>query len=97
MMIITGMIVGWLKEFTFLGLAMIEALVLWFFYNQFVGCGLATIIQNATDFVVPITHLFYWNVYALIVLLHIVGIIVGRFIAAITPRFVKISNESKSE
>ena len=93
MAILGGLIVGWLKEFTFLGLALIEAFVLWASFNllapKLVIYGL----------VLPITSIGFWHTFLAIVLIHIVGIIVGRFIKAVTPTLVKIntSNEAKSE
>ena len=90
---LTGFVVGWIKEFVFLGLALVEAFVLWIAYNRFMPISDR---YFEISFTFP-EHIYYWDTFFGIVLIHMVGIILGRFIQAITPKIVSISNESKSK
>lgn len=81
-----GALLSFLKNMLWLGFSLVEAVVLTLAFNY-----LAPIINAeylTGTFKLPFVHIGYWHAFALLILVHYVGLIISN----LTPKFVSINN-----
>jgi hypothetical protein len=82
-----GALMSFLKNMLWLGFSLVEAIVLTLAFNY-----LAPVINSnylaGVEWKLPFTHIGYWHAFALLILVHYVGLIINN----LTPKFVNVTN-----
>ncbi len=86
-----GALMSFVKNLIWLGFSLVEAVVLTLAFN-YLAPRINEIYLVASQWKLPFEHVQYWHIFALLVLVHYLGLIINN----LTPKFVNITNNYSS-
>lgn len=86
-----GALMSFIKNMLWLGFSLVEAVVLTLAFN-YLAPRINEIYLVSVQWKLPFTHIQYWHAFALLILVHYVGLIINN----LTPKFVNVTNNQST-